>query len=120
MLNTYIYINHSCYENDIAREDFCITDYDVLKAIAFYTSLCENASQYQMALFIADKLDWSIGGHPPYYKQMSEALEISLEAACYEYVKYTESDGKMASIHADWAKAVRWLKSIYLQSYFEI
>ena len=38
---------------------------------------------------------------------------ISLEAAYYEYVKYTEGDGKMASIHSDWAKAVRWLKSIH-------
>ncbi len=31
------------------------------------------------------------------------------EEACYEYVKYMEVDGKMASIHSDWAKAVRWL-----------
>lgn len=95
------FLLHQKISEVIAREDFCITDYDVLKAIAFHTFLCENASQYQMALFIADKLDWSIGGYPPYYEQMSEALKISLEVACYEYVKYTESDGKMASIHAD-------------------
>ena len=84
-----------------------------IKAIAFHTSLCENASQYQMALFIADKLDWSIGGYPPYYEQMIKALNISLEATCYEYIKYVEGDGKMASIHSDWAKAVRWIKSIF-------
>ena len=97
----------------IAREDFCITDSDVLEAITFHTSLCQNASQYQMALFIADKLDWSIGGYPPYYVLMLEALNISLESACYEYVKYMEGDGKMASIHADYEKAVRWLKNIH-------
>ena len=110
---THPFLLHQRISEIIAREDFYITDCDILKAIAFHTSLCENASQYQMALFIADKLDWSIGGYPPYYEQMSEALNISLEATCYEYAKYTEGDGKMESIHSDWAKAVRWLKSIH-------
>ena len=35
----------------------------------------------------------------------------TIGSGCYEYVKYTEGDGKMSSIHSDWAKAVRWLKS---------
>jgi len=107
------FLLHQRISEVVAREDFGITDCDVLDAIAFHTSLCEKASQYQMALFIADKLDWSIGGYPPYYEQMSDALNISLEAACYEYVKYMEGDGKMASIHSDWAKAVRWLKGFF-------
>lgn len=107
------FLLHQRISEVVAREDFGITDCDVLESIAFHTSLCENASQYQMALFIADKLDWSIGGYPPYYEQMLKALNISLEAACYEYIKYVEGDGKMASIHSDWAKAVRWLKSIF-------
>ena len=83
-----------------------------IKAIAFHTSLCEKASQYQMALFIADKLDWSVGGYPPYYEQMMKALNISLEAACFEYIKYQECDGKMSVIHSDWTKAVNWIKRI--------
>lgn len=105
------FLLHQRISEVVAREDFGITDCDILEAIAFHTSLCENASQNQMALFIADKLDWSVGGYPPYYEQMLEALKISLEAACYEYVKYMESNGKMSNIHSDWAKAVNWLKS---------
>ena len=106
------FLLHQRISEVVAREDFGITDSEVLEAIAFHTSLCENASQYQMALFIADKLDWSAGGHPPYYEQMMEALNISLEAACFEYIKYQESDGKMSAIHSDWAKAVEWIKKI--------
>lgn len=105
------FLLHQRISEVVAREDFGIIDCDVLEAIAFHTSLCENASKYQMALFIADKLEWSIGGYPPYYKQMSEGLNISLEAACYEYVKYKERE-KMSSIHSDWAKAVNWLKGV--------
>lgn len=104
------FLLHQRISEVVAREDFGITDSEALKAIAFHTSLCENASQYQMALFIADKLDWSVGGYPPYYEQMMETLNISLEAACFEYIKYQESDGKMSVIHSDWAKAVSWIK----------
>ena len=106
------FLLHQRISGVIAHEDFGITDSDVLEAIAFHTSLCENASQYQMALFIADKLDWSVGGYPPYYEQIMEALNFSLEAACFEYIKYQELDGKMSAIHSDWAKAVNWIKKI--------
>lgn len=51
---------------------------------ARHTSLCENATPYQMTLFIADKLAWSYVGYPPYYEQMSNALKFSLEEACHE------------------------------------
>lgn len=102
------FLLHQRISEVVAREDFGITDCDILDAIAFHTSLCENASLYQMALFIADKLDWSVGGYPPYYKQMLEALNTSLEASCYEYARYME--GKMESIHNEWEKAVYWLK----------
>lgn len=37
-------------------------------------------------------------------------VENSLEDSCHEYIKYMESEGKMFSVHADWAKAVRWVK----------
>lgn len=108
---SHSFLLHQRISEVIAREDFEITDDDVLKAIAFHTSLCEYASQYQMALFIADKLDWSVGGYPPYYEEMEAALSSSLEDACYAYVKYTEGDGKINAIHTDWARAVKWLKN---------
>lgn len=108
------FLLHQRISEVIVREDFNIIDDDILKAIAYHTSLCENASQYQMALFIADKLENSINEHPPYYKQMLEALNISLEAACYEYVKYMECDRKMSNIHSDWEKAVDWLKKVVI------
>ena len=104
------FLLHQRISEVVARDDFGIIDEDVLEAIAFHTSLCENASKYQMALFIADKLDWSLGGYPPYYEQMTQALNISLEMACYEYVKYMQDEGNMQSIHSDFAKAVDWLE----------
>lgn len=107
------FLLHQRISEVVAREDFGITDSEVLEAIAFHTSLCEKPSQYQMALFIADKLDWSVGGYPPYYEQMMKALNISLEAACFEYIKFQERDGKMSVIHSDWAKAVNWIKRIH-------
>lgn len=107
------FLLHQRISEVVAREDFGITDSEILEAIGFHTSLCENASQYQMALFVADKLAWSYGGYPPYYEQMSKALNILLEAACYEYIKYMENEGRMYSVHVDWAKAVRWIKVLF-------
>lgn len=106
------FLLHQRMSKIVAKEDFSITDKEILEAVAYHTSLCENATDYQMALFIADKLAWSCGGYPPYYEQMSKALENSLEAACYEYIRYMENEGKMYSIHTDWAKAVACIKAI--------
>lgn len=104
------FLLHQRLSKVIAIEDFGIDDAEVLDAIAYHTSLCGNATAYQMALFVADKLAWSPGGLPPYYDKMSEALSLSLEAACYEYVKYMEDEGGMKSVHDEWKKAVIWLK----------
>ena len=106
------FLLHQRISEVITREDFGISDKDILQAIAFHTSLCANATPYQMALFIADKLDWSIGGHPPYYEAMMAALDISLEAACLEYIKYQEQDGNLPVLHSDWERAVEWIKSL--------
>lgn len=106
------FLLHQRFSEIVAQEDFGVTDSDILEAIAFHTSLCENASQYQMALFVADKLSWSQDEYPPFYKQMLNALSYSLEDSCYEYIKYMESNGEMPSIHSDWAKAVSWIKNI--------
>ncbi len=108
------FLLHQRISEVIAREDFDIGDKDVLDAIAFHTTLRDNPTQYEMALFVADKLEWSPGGEPPYYEQMMNALKISLEAACYAYVKYNEENGNMTSIHSDYAKAIRWLKEVLL------
>ena len=106
------FLLHQRISEVIAREDFGIIDEDVLNAIAFHTTLRENPTKYEMALFVSDKLEWSLGGEPPYYVQMVDALNVSLEAACYEYVKYNEESGNMASIHSDYANAIRWLKEL--------
>lgn len=108
------FLLHQRISEVIAREDFDINDKDVLNAIAFHTTLRENPTKYEMALFVADKLEWSPGGEPPYYRQMMDALNVSLEAACYAYVKYNEETGNMTSIHSEYAKTIVWLKEIML------
>ena len=106
------FLLHQRISEVVVREDFGITDGDVLGAIAFHTSLCEHASKYQMALFVADKMECSLGGQPPYYESMMEALDISMEKACYEYVRYMQNEGNMKSVHDDFAKAMNWLENI--------
>lgn len=104
------FLLHQRISKHIAETDFGCVDEDVLNAIEYHTSLCENPSVYQMALFAADKLAWSGKGIPPYYDSMKEALRVSLETACFSYIRYLENEGNMKSVHDEWKKAVDWFK----------
>jgi len=72
----------------IAEEVFSITDGEILSAIEFHTTLKGNPSKLDMAVFIADKLAWDQEGIPPFFNVVSEALETSLEKACFTYIDY--------------------------------
>lgn len=84
----YPFLLHQRFSKIIAVQYFNISDEDILSAIECHTTLKKNASKYEMSLFIADKLAWDREGIPPFYEEVNAALAISLDAACWEYMKY--------------------------------
>ena len=56
-----------------------ITDKIILSAIKYHTILTKNASKYDMALFVVDKLAWDQEGEPLYYEIVKGELDKSLE-----------------------------------------
>lgn len=84
----YPFILHQRISRLIAKNFFNINDEVILSAIECHTTLKANPSQYDMALFIADKLSWDQEGIPPFYDTVVENLSISLEKACLSYINY--------------------------------
>ena len=107
----YPFLLHQRLSKIVAEEYFSVHDADTLSAIECHTTLKKNASAYDMVLFIADKLAWDQEGVPPFYDAVSEALKISLEKACYVYMRYMEESGKLLYPHINWTEALLWLKT---------
>ena len=84
----YPFILHQRISRLIAKNFFNISDEVILSAIECHTTLKANPSQYDMALFIADKLSWDQEGIPPFYDIVIRNLSISLEKACLSYINY--------------------------------
>jgi predicted HD superfamily hydrolase involved in NAD metabolism len=72
----------------LARELFGITDAAVLSAIGCHTTLKTDASALDKVVFIADKLAWDQPGVPPYFDEMTTALDVSLTAAALVYLQF--------------------------------
>ena len=79
---------HQRVSKVIARDSFNITDERILSAIEHHTTLKANPSDYDMALFIADKLAWDQDGDAPFFAIVSDALKQSLEMASLAYMDY--------------------------------
>ncbi|MBN1873734.1 MAG: bis(5'-nucleosyl)-tetraphosphatase (symmetrical) YqeK [Anaerolineae bacterium] len=72
----------------LAREIFGVQDETVLSAIACHTTLKPNATCLDKVVFLADKLAWDQPGIPPYLSDMRAALDRSLDAAVFVYLRY--------------------------------
>ena len=68
-----------------------------------------NELQWQLD-FIADKLAWDQPGEPPFKKNIEMALNDSLEAACYQYIKYQFDHDLLLFPHCWIIEAYRWLE----------
>ena len=79
---------HQRISKVIAGEDFAVTDERILSAVEHHTTLKANATVYDMAVFIADKLAWDGEGEAPFYSVVRDALEQSLESACLAYMDF--------------------------------
>lgn len=84
----YPFLLHQRFGKMIVEDIFNIHDTKVLSSIECHTTLKSNASTYDMALFIADKLAWDQEGVPPYYEEVEKALDVSLEKASLTYIDY--------------------------------
>lgn len=84
----YPFLLHQRLSAIIAEQLFNIKDERILSAIACHSTLKIKATNYDMALFIADKVSWDKEGTPPFYNIMVEELQYSLEKACICYMNY--------------------------------
>ena len=106
----YSFLLHQRLSRMVASEYFGVSDEDILSPIECHTTLREDASPCDMALFIADKLAWDQAGTPPYFEIVNAALERSLDAACLAFMDYTMESGGLLCPHVNWTAAHSWLK----------
>lgn len=108
----YPFLLHQRISKICAVEYFNIFDEDILSAIECHTTLKKDASKYEMSLFIADKLAWDKEGTPPFYEDVDKALDISLESACYKYMKFMVDNDMVLCPHDNWIAAYEQLKNM--------
>lgn len=99
----YSFILHQRISKLLAKTFFNISDETILSAIECHSTLKSNPSQYDMALFIADKLSWDQAGTPPFYDIVSKNLSFSLEKACLSYINYIIDNNMILHPHS-WIK----------------
>ncbi len=110
------FLLHQRVSRMIALKYFGVSDENILLAIECHTTLREGASPCDMALFIADKLAWDQEGTPPFYEDVSAALDRSLEAACLTYMDFMVDSGRLLCPHVNWTAAHRWLREKLAQN----
>jgi predicted HD superfamily hydrolase involved in NAD metabolism len=106
------FILHQRISRIIAQEDFGVTDERILSAIEYHSTLKTAPSDYDMAVFIADKLAWDQEGEAPFYAIVSEALTQSLEAASLAYMNYMAEHKMLLYPHKWWKEGIEWLEKI--------
>lgn len=95
----YPILLHQKISGLLAEHVFEIEDKQVLSAISCHTTLKARPSQMDCVMFLADKIEWDQRGIPPYKKDLLEALDESLEAACMVYIDYLLQDPNLKIAH---------------------
>ncbi len=98
----YPMVLHQRVSAFLAEELFHIADPVILDAISCHTTLRGDFSEYDMALFVSDKLSWD---DAPFKGDVLAALKHSLPQACLTYMEYMEQHGKILRPHRQWAAA---------------
>lgn len=107
----YPFLLHQRVSAEMARERFQIGGERILCAIACHTTLKANPSDYDMALFLADKLSWDQNGQAPFYDVVHQQLQHAMEAASLAYINYI-FDHNMVRYPHPWALEAReWLEN---------
>jgi predicted HD superfamily hydrolase involved in NAD metabolism len=100
-------IIHQKLSRLIALKIFHVNDEEILSAIECHTTLKANASQLDKLVFVADKIAWDQEGKPPYLRQITEALEYSLEAAALVYLDYLWQQRETLPVLHPWTVEAR-------------
>ena len=108
----YPFILHQRISRLLAKTFFNIDDETILSAIECHTTLKSNPSQYDMALFIADKLSWDQKGIPPFYDVVIKSLSLSLEKACLSYINYIIDNGMILHPHSWLIESKEYLEKV--------
>ncbi len=108
----YPFLLHQRLSAVFAKELFKVDDPLILSAIECHTTLKENPSDYDMLLFLADKLSWDQEGVPPFYDVVSSALEKSLAHASLIYINFVLDKGMILSPHRWLMNAKGWLEDL--------
>lgn len=111
----YPFLLHQRISKLLAKSFFKIDDDVVLSAIECHSTLKSNPSQYDMALFIADKLSWDQEGTPPFYDIVSESLTLSLEEACLAYINFIIDNNLILHPHSWIIEGHNYLKNIFIK-----
>ena len=107
----YNFILHQRISEIIAREYFGVTDEKILSAIACHSTLKANASEYDMLLFLSDKISWDQMGEPPFLGVLKKALETSLAHASLEYINFVLDNNMILMPHKWLTEAKAWLEN---------
>ena len=107
----YPFLLHQMISRVIAELGFSITDERVLDAVECHTTLRADPSKYDMALFISDKLAWDQEGEPPYYSEVADALNRSLEEASLAYMDYIVDNNMILHPHKWFEEGVMCLQN---------
>lgn len=108
----YPFILHQRISRLIAKNFFNISDEVILSAIECHTTLKANPSEYDMALFIADKLSWDQEGTPPFYDIVIKNLSVSLEKACLSYINYIIDNSMILHPHSWIIESKEYLEKV--------
>ena len=102
-------IIHQRISEVMATDIFGITNRAILSAVGCHTTLKKDATTFDKALFVADKIRWDQDGEPPYLEKLMKALQVSLDMAALSYLEYMwQRRHELAVVHP-------WLKEAYEQ-----
>ncbi len=102
---------HQKISRVMAQEIFMVNDEEILSAVGCHSTLKAGATLLDKVVFVADKLAWDRKGNPPYYPEMAEAIEKSIDKAALVYIRslYERSDTASFCLHP-------WL----IEAYYEL
>lgn len=106
----YPFLLHQRFSVMIAEEYFDIRDQRLLSSVGVHSTLKTNPSDYEMALFLADKLSWDQDGIPPYFRTVHDALDQSLYHAALAYIDYVMQHDMILYPHLWLEEAYKWLQ----------
>ncbi len=106
----YNFILHQRISAVVAKEYFDISNSNILSSIECHSTLNANASEYDLLLFLSDKISWDQQGTPPFLSVIQNALDTSLVAASLAYINFALDHDMLLLPHKWLVEAKLWLE----------